>query len=155
MLETLAKVADSSRPRTPSEHVRERRVATSRERSKEGDNVAVVHLQGPDIPNDRAAVEGDGFAVAVTRFEPTPGWGRWHHHGDHHVVAYVTGGTIRIESGSAGGELTEATTGDLIHLEPGTVHREDYGTDEVVSIGLYLGSGRTRVDVEGPGAPSE
>ena len=112
--------------------------------------MAVTHLRGSDIPNDRAAIEGDGFAVAVTRFTPTPGWGEWHHHGDHHVVAHLMAGTIRVESGPSGSVQTEASAGDLLHIEPGTVHREDYGSDEVVSIGLYLGSGPGRVDVEGP-----
>ena len=116
--------------------------------------MAVHHQKGSDLPNDRAAVEGDGFAVAVTRFDPSAGWGPWHHHGDHHVVAYVMAGTIRVESGPSGGEVTKVSAGDLVHIEPGTVHREDYGTEEVFSIGLYLGSGPGRVDVEGPDGPS-
>ena len=112
--------------------------------------MGVRHVGSTDIPNDRSAIEGDGFAVAVTRFDPPKGWGGWHHHGDHHVVAYVMAGTIRVESGPAGSVLTEASAGDLVHIEPGTVHREDYGTEAVFSLGLYLGSGPGRVDVEGP-----
>ena len=115
--------------------------------------MAVHRIPASDIPNDRAAIEGDGFAIAVTRFDPPAGWGGWHHHGEHHVVAYVMAGTIRIESRSSGSVTTEASAGDLVHIEPGTVHREDYGTEEVFSMGLYLGSGPGRVDVEGPEDP--
>ena len=116
--------------------------------------MGVRHVRASDIPNDRATVEGDGFAVAVTRFEPESGWGAWHHHGDHHVVAYFMAGAIRVETGRpSGGVVTEAHAGDLVHIEPGTIHREDYGSDEVVSIGLYVGSGPGRVDVDGPEGP--
>jgi len=113
--------------------------------------MGVRHVRANEIPNDRATIEGDGFAVAVTRFDPESGWGAWHHHGEHQVVAYLMAGTIRVESD---GDVTEASAGDVVHIEPGTIHREDYGTDEVVSIGCYFGSGPGRVDVDGPEGPA-
>ena len=112
--------------------------------------MAVQHIPASEIPNDRSAIDRPGFTVAVTRFGPPAGMGRWHHHGKHHVVAYVMGGTLRVESGPSGSVITEAVAGDLLYVEPGTIHREDYGEDEFVSLGMYFGSGPGRVDVDGP-----
>jgi quercetin dioxygenase-like cupin family protein len=112
--------------------------------------MAVIHLPKSEIPNDRSAIDRDGFTVAVVRFDALEGEGAWHHHGDHHVVAYVLAGTVRVESGSS--ETITASAGDLVHVEPGTVHRESYGDGEFEVVGLYFGSGPGRVDVEGPEA---
>lgn len=112
--------------------------------------MAIQHIRASEIPNDRSAIDRSGFTVAVTRFDPTAGMGRWHHHSEHHVVAYVMGGTLRVESGPSGTIATEASAGDLLYVEPGTIHREDYGEEEFASIGFYFGSGPGRVDVAGP-----
>jgi hypothetical protein len=40
--------------------------------------VGIEHLPGSAIPSDRAAIEREGFTVAVHRGEPPVGWGRWH-----------------------------------------------------------------------------
>jgi quercetin dioxygenase-like cupin family protein len=102
------------------------------------------------IPDDRAAIEGDGFTAAVVRFEPRAEEGPWHHHGDHHVVGYVLAGTVRVHSGHDGSAVAEASAGDLLYVEPGTVHRETYGPEEVGIVGFYLGSGPGLVDVDRP-----
>lgn len=112
--------------------------------------MAVEHLPKTAIPNDRASIERDGFAVAVSRFDPPVGEGHWHHHADHHVVAYVLAGTVRVDSGPSGTVITRASAGDLVYVEPGTVHRESYGEGEVAMVGFYFGSGPGRVDVDGP-----
>jgi hypothetical protein len=65
------------------------------------------------------------------------------------VIAYLISGTVRIESGPDGSVITEPSPGDLVHIEPGTIHRETYeGLVEIV--GFTAGSGPGRVDVEGP-----
>jgi quercetin dioxygenase-like cupin family protein len=112
--------------------------------------MVVEHVAKSAIPNDRAAIERDGFAVAVSRFDPPAGPGGWHHHADHHVVAYVLAGTIRVETGPAGSDITRAAAGDLVYVEPGTVHRESYWEGQVAMVGFYFGSGPGRVDVDGP-----
>jgi hypothetical protein len=60
--------------------------------------VGVMHVSKSEIPNDRSAIEREGFAVAVQRGEPPVGWGAWHHHGNHHVVAYVLAGTVHVDA---------------------------------------------------------
>jgi quercetin dioxygenase-like cupin family protein len=111
--------------------------------------MAVIHVPKSAIPNDRSAIDRDGFTVAVVRFDPSEdGEGAWHHHGDHHVVAYILAGTVQVDSGPS--ETITASAGDLVHVEPGTVHRETYGDGEFEVVGLYSGSGPGRVDVEGP-----
>jgi uncharacterized RmlC-like cupin family protein len=112
--------------------------------------VAVRHIPASQIPNDRSAIEAEGFTVAAVTIDGSGDLGQWHHHGDHHVVAYVLSGTIRVEYGPGGRQTIDATAGDLVHLEPATIHREAYGPGEVASVGMYFGTGPGRVDVEGP-----
>jgi uncharacterized RmlC-like cupin family protein len=113
--------------------------------------MVVEHVPKYAIPNDRAAIERDGFTVAVSRFDPPAGVGGWHHHAAHHVVAYVLAGTVQVESGARGSDITRAGAGDLVYVAPGTVHRESYGEEEFAVVGFYFGSGPGRVDVEEPG----
>lgn len=70
-------------------------------RGREEPTVGVMHVSKSEIPNDRSAIER-GFAVAVQRGEPPVGWGAWHHHGNHHVVAYVLAGTVHVDAGGSG-----------------------------------------------------
>jgi quercetin dioxygenase-like cupin family protein len=112
--------------------------------------MAVQHVPARAIPEHRAAIEGDGFTASVVRFDPAASESPWHHHGDHHVVAYVVAGTVRVHSGPDGTAVAEASAGDLLYVEPGTVHRESYGPEEVAMVGFYLGSGPGVVDVDGP-----
>jgi quercetin dioxygenase-like cupin family protein len=112
--------------------------------------MAVEHIPASAIPEDRATIEGDGFTASVVRFDPPAEEGPWHHHGDHHVVAYVLSGTVRVQSGPDGSIVAEASAGDLLYVEPGTVHRESYGPEAVGMVGFYFGSGPGVVDVDGP-----
>lgn len=83
--------------------------------------MVVEYVPKSAIPNDRAAIERNGFTVAVSRFDP-PRESRWHHHADHHVVAYVLAGTVQVESGAVGNDITRAAAGGLVYVAPGTVH---------------------------------
>ena len=112
--------------------------------------MGIEHIPASQMPSDRSAIETDGLTSTVARFEAPPGPpGAWHHHGDHHVIAYLISGRVRIESGPDGSVITEFSPGDLVHIEPGTVLRETYeGLVEIV--GFTTGSGPGRVDVAGP-----
>jgi len=101
--------------------------------------VSVQHIPSLEMPTDRSAIDTDVFTASVGRFDaPSAPPGRWHHHGKQHVVAYVICGSIRIESGPDGGVLTEPQPGDLVYIEPGTVHRESY-EGEVGLVGFTFG----------------
>jgi quercetin dioxygenase-like cupin family protein len=112
--------------------------------------MGIAHIRSSAMPTDRSAIEGEGFTSTVTRFDAPPGPpGGWHHHGGHHVVSFLIGGTVRIEWGPNGRRTIEPEPGDLVHIEPGTVHRETYeGRVEIV--GFSVGTGPGRVDVAGP-----
>jgi hypothetical protein len=50
----------------------------------------------------------------------------------------------------AGSGTIQASAGDLVDIEPETVHRERYGEGELATVGFCFGSGPGRVDVDGP-----
>jgi quercetin dioxygenase-like cupin family protein len=112
--------------------------------------MAVIHIPSTDIPTDRSAIDTESFTATVSRVEIPPRGPRgWHHHGDHHVIAYLISGKVRIQSGAGGSIITEPSPGDLVHIEPGTVHQETY-EGEIATVGFTVGSGPGRVDVAGP-----
>ena len=111
--------------------------------------MSVEYIPSTAIPTDRSAIETYLFTATVGRFEAPAGPRGWHHHAEHHVVAYLIGGNVRIESGPDGSIVTEARPGDLVHIEPGTVHRETY-EGKVAIVGFAVGSGQGRVVVDGP-----
>ena len=112
--------------------------------------MGIVHIPSSAMPTDRSAIEAEGFTATVGSFEASPGPpGGWHHHGDHDVIAYVISGKVRIESGADGSVITDPSPGDLVHIDPGTVHRESY-EGHVAIVGFTVGSGPGRVDVPGP-----
>jgi uncharacterized RmlC-like cupin family protein len=111
--------------------------------------MGVMHIASTAIPTDRSAIETNHFTATVGRFEAPVGPRGWHHHAEHHVVAYLIAGNVRIESGPNGSIVTEPRPGDLVHIEPGTVHQETYEGD-VAIVGFTVGSGPGRVDVVGP-----
>jgi quercetin dioxygenase-like cupin family protein len=112
--------------------------------------VAVHRIAASEMPEDRSAIEREGFTATVADFGAPAGTGDWHHHGEHHIVAYILSGNVRVESGQDGTVVTEVGPGDLVHIEPGTVHRETYqGRMKVVGFGV--GSGPGVVKVQGPG----
>jgi quercetin dioxygenase-like cupin family protein len=115
--------------------------------------MGIEHVPFSAMPTDRSAIEREGFTATVTRFDAPPGPpGGWHHHGDHHVIAYLISGKVRVEWGAEGSVITEPSAGDLVHIEPGTVHRETY-EGQVAIVGFSVGSGPGRVDVAGPDTP--
>ncbi len=112
--------------------------------------MGVVHIPSKAIPTDRSAIETDLFTATAGRFEAPGGPQGWHHHAEHHVVAYLIARNVRIESGPDGSIVTEPRPGDLVHIEPGTVHQETYEGD-VAIVGFTVGRGPGRIDVAGPG----
>jgi uncharacterized RmlC-like cupin family protein len=93
--------------------------------------MGVHRIAATEIPQDRSAIDTGGFTATVGEFDTPEGHGDWHHHGDHHIVAYIISGNVRVESGADGNVVTEAGPGDLVHIDPGTVHRETLlGEDE-------------------------
>src|SRR5438067_1997887 len=112
--------------------------------------MGVKHVPSSDMPTDRSAIEGDGFTATVVRFDAPSGLpGGWHTHGEQHVIAYVINGKLRIEWGPEGAVVTDPSPGDLVHIEPRTVHRETY-EGRVELVGFSIGAGPGRVDVPGP-----
>jgi quercetin dioxygenase-like cupin family protein len=114
--------------------------------------VVVRHVPAADIPKDRSAVEGTGFTASYGEVsgDSAQGSGVWHHHGDHHIVAYLIDGEVRVESGTGGGDSVTVRPGDMVHIEPQTVHREFY-TGDIRIVGFSVGSGPGRIDVEESG----
>ena len=107
-------------------------------------------VRADDMPTDRSAIEADGVTTTVAHFHASPGPpGAWHHHGEQRVIAYVISGSVRIEWGPGGRMVTEPGPGDMVHIEPGTIHRELY-EGEVALAGFIVGGGPGRVDVDGP-----
>jgi quercetin dioxygenase-like cupin family protein len=96
-------------------------------------------------PDGSVAIETSHFTATVGRFEAPVGPRGWHHHAEHHVVAYLIAGNVRIESDPNGSIVTESRPGDLVHIEPGTVHQETYEGD-VAIVGFTIGSGPGRVE---------
>lgn len=116
--------------------------------------MGIEHIPSSAMPSDRSAIETDGLTATVGRFDAPPGPpGEWHHHGDHHIIAYLISGKVRIESGPEGSVITDPSPGDLVHIEPGTVHRETY-EGQIAIVGFSSGSGPGRVDVAGPDSNS-
>jgi hypothetical protein len=114
------------------------------------DTMGIAHIRSSAMPTDRSAIEGEGIHVHGDPFRRAPGaaWRlappRWPH-----VISYLIGGKVRIEWGPNGRRTIEPEPGDLVHIEPGTVHRETYeGRVEIV--GFSVGTGPGRVDAYGP-----
>jgi quercetin dioxygenase-like cupin family protein len=115
--------------------------------------MGVYRITATEMPHDRSAIDTGGFTATVGEFDAPEGHGDWHHHGDHHLVAYIISGNVTVESGADGNVLTEAGPGDLVHIDPGTVHRETY-SGKMKVVGFGIGSGPGVVKVEGPDASS-
>jgi quercetin dioxygenase-like cupin family protein len=110
--------------------------------------MAVRRIPPSEIPHDRSAVEGDGFTATVAWFDAPAREDVWHHHGNHDIIAYVIQGQIRIETRSVdGSETLRLESGDLVHIERGTIHREAY-EGHIGLVGFDVGTGVGRVDVE-------
>jgi hypothetical protein len=61
----------------------------------------------------------------------------------------------KVESRAHGNVVTEAGPGDLVHIDPGTVHRETYlGKMKAVGFGIGSGPGVVKVDRPDGSSPS-
>jgi hypothetical protein len=58
-------------------------------------------------------------------------------------------GTGHVDAGASGKGIIQASAGDLVYVEPETIHREGYGDGELATVGFYFGSGPGPVDVDG------
>jgi hypothetical protein len=70
--------------------------------------MGVHRMTATELPHDGSAIDTGGFTATVGEFDASEGHGDWHHHGDHHIVAYIVSGNVRVESGPDGNVLTEA-----------------------------------------------
>ncbi len=57
-----------------------------------------------------------------------------HHHGDCETALYVVRGRGRFRFGPGLAEAVEVTAGDILYLEPGTVHAEEVLGDEPLEV---------------------
>jgi uncharacterized RmlC-like cupin family protein len=75
----------------------------------------------------------------------------WHHHGDYETVIYVLSGILRMESGPAGGAVTEGEPGDFLLVPREAIHREGNPSDEEATLVVVRsGRGEPVVNVDGP-----
>ncbi len=100
----------------------------------------------PGMTREHAIAQG-GLWAGVVRTDPGVVSG-WHHHGEHETTIYVAEGTLRMESTDG---VSDARTGDFIHVPPRTIHRES-NPGEVPSLAVFsrFGQGPVTVNVEGP-----
>lgn len=71
--------------------------------------------------------------------------------GAYETTFHVVSGTIRMESGPAGSEITEAHANDFVHVPAGVVHRESNPSEEESrAIVFRSGTGPTVINVDGP-----
>ncbi|MDQ1568311.1 MAG: hypothetical protein QOF96_3191 [Actinomycetota bacterium] len=103
----------------------------------------------PGMVREEAVATGGMWAGFVrTAAHDTSGW---HHHGDYETSIYVVAGEVRMESGTAGGDVVLAGPGDFFYVPPGAVHREgNPGDEEAHLIVVRAGSGPAVVNVDGP-----
>jgi uncharacterized RmlC-like cupin family protein len=108
--------------------------------------------QTPGMMREQAVVTGDMWAgLVITEPHMVSGW---HHHGDHETSIYVISGALRMESGSEGKSVVDATAGDFLYVPREAIHRESNPGDvESQIVVVRVGQGLTVVNVEGPANP--
>ena len=107
----------------------------------------------PGMTRERA-IEVDGLWAGLVRTAPGMTSG-WHHHGEYETSIYVAHGTLRMESGGGGSEVTNAVAGDFVHVPKGAIHREgnDDSDEESHLIVVRAGRGAPTINVDGPAPP--
>ena len=105
--------------------------------------------QTPGMMREQAVVTGDMWAgLVTTEAHIVSGW---HHHGDHETSIYVISGVLRMESGSEGESVVDATPGDFLYVPREAIHRESNPGDvESQIVVVRSGRGPTVINVEGP-----
>ena len=106
--------------------------------------MAVRRIPKGEVPTDRSAIEGQGFAATFASFDAPTREDTWHHHGEHDIIAFLLEGAIAVETLEDG--TVDLGAGDLVHIERGTVHREIY-RGHIEMVGFNVGDGPGRVDV--------
>lgn len=107
----------------------------------------------PGMTRERA-IEAEGLWAGFVRTAPGSTSG-WHHHGDHDTAIYVVRGSLRMESGPGGSDVSTAVAGDFLHVPKGAIHREgNDGDEESHLVVARAGRGAPTVNVDGP-APAE
>ena len=98
----------------------------------------------------RLLVEHGDRWVGWVRVEPGVASG-WHHHAERDTYIFVVAGTMRIEFGPGGSEAVEGSSGDMIVVAKGAIHREVV-TSDVPADGFIvrIGPGPQVVNVEAP-----
>jgi uncharacterized RmlC-like cupin family protein len=123
------------------------------------DPVSLIRPEGrvegdhtPGMMREQAVVTGDMWAgLVITEPHMVSGW---HHHGDHETSIYVISGALRMESGSEGKSVVDATAGDFLYVPREAIHRESNPGDvESQIVVVRVGQGLTVVNVEGPANP--
>lgn len=104
--------------------------------------------QTPGMTREEA-FSGEKLWIGVVRTEPGHLTG-WHHHGEWDTYAYVLAGTLRLESGPAGEDALEASSGDFLFIPKHAVHRESSGGPGFEAIAIRVGAGPILFNVEGP-----
>lgn len=95
------------------------------------------------------AFASENLWIGVVRAEPEQLTG-WHHHGEWDTFAYVLSGTLRLESGPAGGDANDAEAGDFLFIPKNAIHREGSGGPGFEAIAMRVGSGPILFNVEDP-----
>jgi quercetin dioxygenase-like cupin family protein len=106
--------------------------------------MAVKRIPKDEVPIDRSAIEGQGFAATFASFDAPEREDTWHHHGEHDIIAFLLDGAIAVETPGDG--TVDLRAGDLVHIERGTVHREIY-RGHIEMVGFNVGDGPGRVEV--------
>jgi uncharacterized RmlC-like cupin family protein len=103
----------------------------------------------PGMQREEAFAGSDTW-IGTVRTEPGVETG-WHHHGTYESYIYVLAGSARMEFGPGGAETLDCEPGDVIHVEPGVVHREITTGDRPSEAILFrVGTGQVTFNTEGP-----
>jgi uncharacterized RmlC-like cupin family protein len=117
--------------------------------------VTKAELENPSEEQTEGLQRGQAFAHdgVWAGFSVFPGGATtgWHHHGDYATYAYVTDGSMTLESGTNGSDVAHLAAGDFVYIPAHFVHRESVpdegGSGVVVRVG---GVGPTVFNVDGP-----
>jgi uncharacterized RmlC-like cupin family protein len=95
-----------------------------------------------------ASVPGAWVGIAKTEPGVTSGW---HSHDGYESFIYVLSGQIRMDFGHGGTDSFVATSGDLIHVPKGAIHREgNPGVEEQVVLVMRAGTGEPVTNTDCP-----